>query len=122
MMKLELTTQQNSAQLAFRRFAREEIAPQADRFDREEFMPPEIFKKLAGRGYLGSILPSEWGGKGLDMITYGLLHEELGQACSSVRSILTVHDMFSIAVLRWGTAAQREKWLPQLASGEVVAA
>lgn len=121
-MKLELTPQQNSHQLAFRRFAKEEIAPHADQIDREEFIPPDIFTKLAERGYLGSIIPTEWGGNGLDMITYGLLHEELGQACSNVRTILTVHDMFSIAVLRWGKAAQREKWLPQLARGEIVAA
>ena len=121
-MRLELTEQQQNDRADFRRFAREEIAPHADRFDREEYIPSEIFKKLAEKGYLGSILSKEWGGKGLDMITYGLLHEELGKACSNVRTILTVHDMFSIAVQRWGNAVQKERWLPKCARGEVVAA
>lgn len=121
-MRLELTPQQQSARLAFRRFAREEIAPHADRFDREERIPPEVFRRLGEEGYLGSFLSPEWGGRGIDMVTYGLLHEELGQACSNVRTILTVHDMFSVAVQRWGKAEQKEKWLPKLATGAVIAA
>jgi hypothetical protein len=68
------------------------------------------------------MLPGKCGGKGLDMITYGLLNEEIGRACSSVRSLLTVHDMVAQALNRWGNQAQKEKWMTRLASGQIIGA
>ncbi len=121
-MKLELTSEQRAARAEFRAFAQAEIAPFADRWDREEAIPRELIEKLAGRGWLGANVPSEHGGAGLDMITYGLLTEEIGRACSSTRSLLTVHDMACQAILRWGSRAQREHWLPRLSRGEVLGA
>ncbi|MEO1374368.1 MAG: acyl-CoA dehydrogenase family protein, partial [Cyanobacteria bacterium J06635_10] len=67
-------------------------------------------------------LPQEYGGKGMDMITYGILNEEIGRGCSSVRSLLTVHNMVSQALCKWGNKSQKEYWLPKLASGEIIAA
>ena len=58
----------------------------------------------------------------MDMQTYGVLHEHLGRACSSVRSLLTVHDMVVSSILRWGSDLQRDQWLVPLSSGAVVAA
>jgi glutaryl-CoA dehydrogenase (non-decarboxylating) len=121
-MELKLTSQQQEERAAFGRFASTEIAPQAEQADREERLSPDLIRKVAQRGYLGSILPQEWGGSGLDWITYGLLHEEIGKACSSVRSLITVHDMVAIAVLRWGSERQRRSVLPRLASGESLGA
>jgi glutaryl-CoA dehydrogenase (non-decarboxylating) len=121
-MKIELTTEQENARSAFRSFANEEIAPHANRFDREERIPAGLLGKLAEKGYLGATLPEEFGGQGMDMITYGLLNEEIGRACSSVRSLLTVHCMVAHAVLRWGSKTQKQFWLPLLATGEAVAA
>lgn len=119
---MELTTEQENARSAFRSFADEEIAPHANRFDREERVPAELLGKLAEKGYLGATLPEEFGGQGMDMITYGLLHEEIGRACSSVRSLLTVHCMVAQAVLKWGSKTQKQFWLPVLARGEAIAA
>jgi alkylation response protein AidB-like acyl-CoA dehydrogenase len=68
-MKLEFTPQQLSERAAFRRFAAEEIAPLAAGFDRDEFVSPEVIRKVAERGYLASMLPVEWGGRGFDMVT-----------------------------------------------------
>src|SRR5262245_49682900 len=121
-MRLELTPDQRSARAEFRAFAQSEIAPHADRWDREEAVPADLPATLAARGYLCSHLPREHGGGGRDMITYGLLTEELGRACSSVRSLLTVHDMVGTAILRWGTREQKERWLPALARGEALGA
>lgn len=121
-MKIELTPQQKDARAAFRAFADEEIFTHADRFDREENMPSELIKKMAQKKYLSTVLPEEYSGLGLDMITFGLLNEEIGRACSSARSLLTVHGMVSYAILRWGTRAQKERWLPKLASGQVIGA
>jgi alkylation response protein AidB-like acyl-CoA dehydrogenase len=117
-----LTDEQREAREAFRRFADEAIAPRADEFDREESLPAALVKRLAREGYLGATVPREFGGLGMEPVAYGLLHEEVGRACSSVRSLLTVHAMTAHAVRRWGTREQKAKWLPRLASGETVAA
>ncbi|MDZ8135358.1 MAG: acyl-CoA dehydrogenase family protein [Nostoc sp. DedQUE04] len=121
-MKLELSTQQKNAQAKFRAFVNEEICPSAGEWDRKEFTPPELIKKIAENGFLGAILPQEYGGKGMDMITYGILNEELGRGCSSVRSLLTVHNMVAYALCKWGNKSQKEYWLPKFASGEIIAA
>src|SRR4051794_26706567 len=122
LMNIELTPQQRNDQAAFRSFVNAEIVPHADRFDQEERVPPELIKKLALQGYLGAALPGESGGRGLDMVTYGLLHEEVGRACSSVRSLLTVHGMVAQSLLKWGGKCQKEFWIPKMARGEIIAA
>ncbi|MBD2298134.1 acyl-CoA dehydrogenase family protein [Nostoc sp. FACHB-190] len=121
-MKLELSTQQKNAQAEFRAFVNQEIFPDAGKWDRQEFTPPELIKKIAQRGFLGAILPQEYGGQAMDMITYGILNEEIGRGCSSIRSLLTVHNMVAHAVCKWGNKSQKEYWLPKLASGEIIAA
>lgn len=121
-MKIELTTQQKDAQAEFRAFVDEEVMPHANRYDQEERTPPALIEKLAQKGYLGAVLPRVVGGKGMDMITYGLLNEEIGRGCSSLRSLLTVHCMVAYALSKWGNKSQKEYWLPKLATGEIVAA
>lgn len=121
-MKIELTPQQKEAKSEFRAFVDEEICPYADRCDREESTPLEIIKKLAQRGYLGAVLPKDVGGSDMDAIVYGILNEEIGRGCSSLRSLITVHTMVSHALLKWGSKSQKEYWLPKLASGEKIAA
>ncbi|BAY84410.1 acyl-CoA dehydrogenase domain-containing protein [Calothrix parasitica NIES-267] len=119
---MELTTQQKNAQNEFRIFVNEEIIPYASEFDLQEYTPSTIIKKIAQRGFLGALLPKEIGGMGMDMITFGLLNEEIGRGCSSLRSLLTVHSMVTQAINKWGNESQKEHWLPKLASGEVIAA
>jgi glutaryl-CoA dehydrogenase (non-decarboxylating) len=117
-----LTPRQEAERLACREFVEREITPHAARFDREQRIPPALIQTLAARGYLGAPLPAESGGGGKDMLTYGLINEEIGRGCSSVRSLLTVHDMVGRAIARWGAKAQKAYWLPKLASGQTVAA
>jgi alkylation response protein AidB-like acyl-CoA dehydrogenase len=121
-MKIELTPQQQNNRATFRAFVDEEIVPHANQCDHEERTPFQLIKKLAHRGYLGGVLPKDSGGSGMDMITYGLLNEEIGRGCSSLRSLLTVHSMVSYALLKWGSKSQKEYWVPKLATGEVIAA
>lgn len=121
-MKIELTAKQREDREAFRAFAEREIAPNADQYDEAEQISSNLIEKLALEGYLGAVLPERNGGMGLDMISCGLLNEEVGRACSSVRSLLTVHGMVSLALHRWGSSEQKEVWLPQLASGARIAA
>lgn len=121
-MKLELTPQQKNAQAEFRAFVDAEVLPDANRHDQEERTPPKLIEKLAQKGYLGAVLPKEFGGKGMDMITYGLLNEEIGRGCSSLRSLLTVHCMVAHALCKWGSKSQKDYWIPKLAFGEAIAA
>jgi glutaryl-CoA dehydrogenase (non-decarboxylating) len=121
-VKLELSAEQRQARAGFRAFTAAEIAPHAGRWDREEAIPLELIRRLRERGYLGSNVSPDHGGLGRDMITYGLLTEEIAKGCSSVRSLLTVHDMVAHAVQRWGSREQKERWLPRLARGEILGA
>jgi alkylation response protein AidB-like acyl-CoA dehydrogenase len=121
-MMIEFTERQQADQSAFKAFAAAEVLPRADEYDRGGSLPPEQIRKVAAAGYLGLVLPEEYGGGGRDMITYGLLNEEIGRACSSLRSLLTVHGMVAQAVLRWGSKEQKASWLPRLAAGEVIGA
>ncbi len=68
-MKIELSPEQRAARAEFRAFAAAEVAPHADRFDREEAIPAELIRQLAARGYLGSLLPAEHGGGGAEGAT-----------------------------------------------------
>lgn len=121
-MQIELTEKHKEYKAAFQAFAEAEIIPYADQWDSQESTPQQVIAKLAKQGYLGAILPQENGGGGMDAITYGLLSEEIGKGCSSVRSLLTVHNMVAHALTKWGSRFQKDYWLPKLASGEIVAA
>src|SRR5690348_2710108 len=121
-MKIELTPQQKNDRAAFRAFVEEEIIPKANRYDQEEYTPPDLITRIAEQGYLGALVAGENGGAGMDMITFGLLNEELGRGCSSIRSLLTVHSMVSFALLRWGSKQQKAYWIPKLAAGEIIGA
>jgi glutaryl-CoA dehydrogenase (non-decarboxylating) len=121
-MKIELTPEQIVWQDEFREFVDNEIIPHAEQNDREERINQGMIGKLAEKGYLGSMLAKEYGGMGLDMVTLGLLNEEVGRGCSSVRSLLTVHGMVALAIERWGSREQRDKWLYRMAKGEIIGA
>lgn len=119
---MEAATPATQAREEFAAWVDREIVPHAGEWDREARTPPEVVRQLAGRGWLGALLPRELGGGGMDMVTFGVLNEEVGRGCSSVRSLLTVHGMASFAIHRWGSAVQKERWLPRLATGETLGA
>jgi alkylation response protein AidB-like acyl-CoA dehydrogenase len=105
-----------------REFVAAEVAPYASQFDREERISKDVIRKLAEQGYLTPWLPPDHGGLGMDMVSYGLVTEEVGYACSSTRSLLTVLGMAAQAILRCGNARQNAEHLPLLASGKRLAA
>ncbi|HEX8500623.1 MAG TPA: acyl-CoA dehydrogenase family protein [Pyrinomonadaceae bacterium] len=117
-----LSDEQARARADFRAFADAHVAPFADGFDREERLPRGVIEETARRGYLGATLPEAYGGGAMSMVTYGLLNEEIGRGCSSLRSLLTVHGMVAHAVARWGSKELRARWLARLAAGERLAA
>jgi alkylation response protein AidB-like acyl-CoA dehydrogenase len=121
-MDIELSPQLIEAREGFRHFVEEMVVPYADRYDREERTPTELVTQMAANGYLGTLIPKEYGGQGADMMTHGLLCEEIGRGSASLCSLITVHGMVSQAIQKWGSQEQQRQWLPKLASGEVIAA
>lgn len=105
----------------FRDFADLEIVPTADERDHSELFSPETILKLGNAGYLGAILPADYGGHEMDPVVYGLLAEELGRACASVRNFVAVQDMVAQSIYRWGREEQRARWLPRLCNGQSIA-
>jgi alkylation response protein AidB-like acyl-CoA dehydrogenase len=124
-MTLPLPPKDESAaaqRAAFRSVFDTLVAPRAGEFDREGRIPRDVIAELASHGFLGFIVPNKFGGTGSSMARLGLLHEEAGRVCSSVRSLLTVHGMVCYAIQRWGSTAQQETWLPSLADGSKLGA
>ncbi len=79
----------------------------------------ELVKKIAAQGYLGAIVPQEYGGAGLDYLSYGLIVEEIGRGDSAIRTVISVQtSLVCSAILKWGTEEQKHKYLPKLCSGE----
>ncbi|MBF0412526.1 MAG: acyl-CoA dehydrogenase family protein [Desulfamplus sp.] len=115
-MNFELTAEQQEAKIKFRKFVDKYVAPAAAEYDRHEETPMELINAMAQEGYLGALV-----GENIDPLTWGFLCEEVGHASGSLVSLLTVHSMVIQALVKWGTDEQRNKWLPYLATGEVIA-
>jgi glutaryl-CoA dehydrogenase (non-decarboxylating) len=120
--RIDLSETQKEARLRFRSFVGERISPYAASWDREERVPIEIIDHLRRERFIGAPLPLEAGGGGMDPITYGLLTEEIARGCSSVRSLLTVHDMVASAIWRWGSRDLKAGVASAAASGELICA
>jgi alkylation response protein AidB-like acyl-CoA dehydrogenase len=120
-MDFKLTSEQEMVRRQARDFADKEIAPQVREWDRSETMDRDIVRKLAEVGFLGAPLPEEYGGGGVDSVSYCLIIEELGRADSSVRGIASVNvGLVGKTILKWGTEEQKREWLPRLCSGEAL--
>ncbi len=118
-MDFELSDEQKLIRETARAFTDKEIVPRARENDRNEHFDLELVRKIAEQGYLGAIVPREYGGAGLDYLTYGLVVEEVGRGCSSMRTVISVQtSLVCSAILRWGSEGQKQRYLPRLCSGE----
>jgi alkylation response protein AidB-like acyl-CoA dehydrogenase len=122
-MDFSLTEEQQMFRDMFRSFAQKEIAKVAEHTDKNEQVPPELLNKAAEQGMLGALVPDNYGGAALDSVSYALLMEEIGRACLSTAAVIACHTSLATqAVLDFGSDAQKEHWLPALASGEAIGA
>ena len=120
-MNFTLSPDQQAVQKKAQRLARE-VKDLSVRLDREAEFPREILHLWGQEGMFGLALPEEYGGQGLDYVTYVLAQMELAQACPASALILHVsHTLFGGSVAQFGTPAQQEAWLPEVARGEVLA-
>jgi butyryl-CoA dehydrogenase len=121
-MDFELTEEQQLVRETARAFTESEIVARGRENDRNAYFDLELVAKLAGQGYLGAIVPSEYGGAGLDYLTYGLVVEEIGRGDSAMRTVVSVQtSLVCSSILRFGTEEQKRKYLPKLCSGEWLA-
>ena len=120
-MDFSLTHEQELIRASAREFCEREIVPHSRDWDRAETLDRGLVAKLAAAGYLGATIAEEYGGMGLDTVSYSLLMEELGRADSSVRGIVSVNlGLVGKTIAKWGTEEQKREWLPQLASGDAL--
>ena len=122
-MKLELTDQQKMIQKMVREFAEKEVAPIASELDEKGEYPNKTLEKMAKLGLLGIIIPNEFGGAGLDTISYSIVVEEISRKCASTGVITSVHNSLTAwPIMKYGNEDQKKKYLPILAKGEKIGA
>ncbi|HEX6807125.1 MAG TPA: acyl-CoA dehydrogenase family protein [Gemmatimonadaceae bacterium] len=116
---IPLTEEQRGIQQLARDFAREEIAPHTDAWDRDAVFDRGIITRLGELGFLGMLIPEELGGLGLDTCTYLVALEEIAAVDASVAVAMSVHNSLPTQmILRWGTTEQQARYLTPMARGE----
>jgi butyryl-CoA dehydrogenase len=117
----ELTDEQRLIRETAAEFTDREIIPKARDYDRDARFPLEWAEKLGEIGFLGAIVSEDYGGRGVDYRTYGLIVEEIGRGDSSARTIVSVQtSLVCSSIERWGSEEQKKEWLPRLCSGDAL--
>ncbi len=118
-MDYRLTSDQEAIMLDARNFAQKEILPFAEEIDRESKFPAEIISKMADLGYMGLNIPEEYGGANLDDVYKVLVIKEIAKCCASTAEILAVHALVSDIIIKHGSEAQKNKYLPMAVEGRL---
>ncbi|TAM01884.1 MAG: acyl-CoA dehydrogenase, partial [Paraburkholderia sp.] len=117
------TEDQRMIRDAARDFSTEQLAPNAAQWDRDGKLPDEIVKQLGELGFLGMIVPQELGGSYTDYVAYALAMEEIAAGCASCATLVSVHNSVGCGpILKYGTEAQKDRYLRKLAAGEMIGA
>jgi len=118
-MDFDLHDEQKLVRETARDFTDGEIVPRSRDNDRNHHFDTELVKKIADQGYLGAIIPREYGGAGLDYLTYGMIVEEVGRGDSAMRTVVSVQtSLVCSSILKFGSEEQKHEYLPKLCSGE----
>jgi short/branched chain acyl-CoA dehydrogenase len=122
-MDFDLSDEQRLLRDTVRDFARQEVAPVAEELDRTKAFPYELVSKMGELGLMGIPFPEQYGGGGADTLAYALAVEELTRIDSSVAITMAAHtSLGTMPIYLWGTDEQKDDWLPQLCSGQKLAA
>ena len=118
-MDFDLTDEQRLIKATAREFTDKELIERTKINARNHHFDLDLVAKIAAQGYLGAIVPQQYGGAGLDYRGYGLIVEEIGRGDSAIRTVISVQtSLVCSAILKWGTEEQRMAYLPKLCSGE----
>jgi len=121
MADFDLTSEQQTVRRAVREFAESEILPFVEEHEIAERYPATLIEKLIPLGYLTPIIPDRYGGSGTDVVTYGVICEELARIDWVVASVVSVtNSLVAGSILRFGTDAQKDRWLPSICDGSVL--
>ena len=122
-MDFTLSKKHEMARALFREFAEKEVKPLAQEVDETEVFPRETVEKMAKAGFMGIPVPKEYGGQGCDILTYAMCVEELSKVCGTTGVIVSAHTSLCCdPILTYGTEEQKQKYLPDLASGKKIGA
>jgi butyryl-CoA dehydrogenase len=120
-VNLELTDEQRLISETARDFVDREVVARARENDRAERFDRELASMIGEMGYLGAPVAEEYGGRGLDYVSYGLIVEQIGRGDSAARTVVSVQtSLVCGSIERWGTEEQKQRWLPRLCSGEAL--
>lgn len=117
-MKFDLDEEQSDIRDTVRRFTEQEITPNAEAWDEQAYFPREIYTKMADLGLTGMTTPETYGGSELSRLTGALVYEELAKGEMATVVGLSVHNMVTGSIARFGSEQQRRRWVPALASGQ----
>jgi alkylation response protein AidB-like acyl-CoA dehydrogenase len=116
-MDFELNAEHKALQATLRDFVRRSIAPVAREWEHTGRYPEEIVDEMRAMGLFGMLVPEEHGGIGVDAVSYAVVFEEISRGWMGVAGILGSHSLSTLLLARYGTEAQKRRWLPDLASG-----
>jgi alkylation response protein AidB-like acyl-CoA dehydrogenase len=121
MMDFDLSEEQRLVRKTVREFAESEILPHIEMYEREERYPTELVEKLPALGLMGPMIPEEYGGSFSDVLTYGVICEELARVDWVVASVVSVaNSLCAGSILKFGTDEQKQRYLPGIAAGEII--
>jgi short/branched chain acyl-CoA dehydrogenase len=122
-MNLDLSPEHELVRDTVRSFAEERVAPVAEELDREHRFPSELVAEMAELGLMGMTIPEDYGGGGTDTLSYAIAVEELTRIDSSVAITMAAHhSLGTLPIWLYGSEEQKQEWIPQLASGQKLAA
>src|SRR5690606_37809092 len=117
----QLTEDERMIRDAAREYCQGKLAPRVLEAFGHETVEPEIFREMGALGLLGPTIPSEYGGAGLNYVAYGLIAREIERVDSGYRSMMSVQSsLVMLPIYAFGTEAQKRKYLPKLATGELI--
>jgi len=121
-MAFEISSEQEMIRLMAEDFAKKELEPRAAGWDKHGLFPMDAIKKMGELGLMGMMVPPEWGGSGAGAVAYSLALQEIAYSCASTAVTMSVANLSTEPLLKFGNRQQKEKWLTGLAEGALLGA
>lgn len=122
MNDIDLSEEQRMIRDMARDFAKTELAPNAEQWEKAGWLDENMLKQMGELGFLGMVVPEEWGGSYIDYTCYALALEEISAGCAATGAVMSIHNSVGCTpILNWGTEQQKKEWVAQLASGQTLA-
>lgn len=122
MHDIEFSEEQRMIRDMARDFAKAELAPNAEKWEKAGWLDDDMLKQMGELGFLGMVVPEEWGGSYIDYTSYALAVEEISAGCAATGAVMSIHNSVGCTpILNWGTEEQKKQWVPDLAAGKTLA-